>query len=101
MGNIAGLYKSIIADPRLKGCKPAIIIIGEKDEVYISIKDAAQVAKLSTERLRGLVSENRIDAIKPGGRDLFVSLASVDKFVSEGRKEPGRPRHDSLDKSKR
>lgn len=101
MGNIAGLYKSIIADPRLKGCKPGVVLIGEDNEIYISIKDAAQVAKLSIERLRGLVSENRIDAIKPGGRDLFVSLTSVDRFLSDGRKEPGRPRHDSLGKPKR
>ena len=77
------LYQSLIADPRLKGHDPGAIIIAEDDEVFISIKVAADVAKLSPERLRGLVSENRLDAIKPGGRDLFISLRSVDEYLSD------------------
>ena len=85
------LYQSLIADPRLKGHDPGAIIIAEDDEVFISIKVAADVAKLSPERLRGLVSENRLDAIKPGGHDLFISLNSLETYLTEGRKEPGRP----------
>lgn len=85
------LYQSLIADPRLKGIKPGVIIIDKDDEIFIPIKVAAKIAKLSPERLRGLVYENRLDAIKPGGHDLFVSLNSVEEYLTEGRKEPGRP----------
>ncbi len=89
------LYQSLIADPRLKGYEPGAIIVAEDDEIYISMKVAAKVAKLSPARLRGLVSENRLDVIKPGGRDLFISLNSIDYYLSEGRKLSGRPRIDS------
>ena len=89
MGNGVSLYESLAADPRLKGHKPDGIFVDENDVVYISIKDAVIVSKLSPERLRGLVSESRLDAIKPGGRDLLISLESVDKYLAEGRKPPG------------
>lgn len=91
MGNESNLYQSLASDPRLRGCKPNAIIIDDDNQIYISIKDAAVVAKLSVERLRGLVSENRLTGFKPGGRDLFVSLDSVDAYLTDGRQTPGRP----------
>ncbi len=95
MGNDVSLHKSLTADPRLKGYRPNAIVIDEQDNIYISVQDAASVAKLSPERIRGLVSESRLTSIKPGGHDLFILLDSVDYFLTEGRKSPGRPRKDS------
>ncbi len=89
MGKSVSLYESLAADPRLKGHKPSGIFVDENNDIYISIKDAVKVSKLSAQRLRGLVSESRLDAIQPGGRDLFISLESVDKYLAEGRKPPG------------
>jgi hypothetical protein len=89
VGNDVSFYELLTADPRLKVHKPEGIFVDENDVVHISIKDAVNVSKLSPERLRGLVSESRLDAIKPGGRDLFISLASLDKYLAEGRKPPG------------
>ena len=91
MGNEKDLFQSLASDPRLRGCKPSAIIIDEDNQIYISIKDAALVAKLSVERLRGLVSEKRLTGFKPGGRDLFISLNSVDAYLTDGRQSPGRP----------
>ena len=101
MGNGVSFYESLAADPRLKGYKPSGIFVDENDEIYISIKDAAIVAKLSTERLRGLISESRLTSIKPGGRDLFISLDSLDKYLTEGRQPPGRPSIENPGKTKR
>lgn len=92
MGKATGLYQSLAADPLLKGYKPDAILIDENDDIYLSIKDAIHITKLSPERLRGLVSENRLDAIRPGGHDLFLSLKSINKYLTEGRKPPGRPK---------
>jgi len=92
--NAIGLYESLVADSRLKGYKPGAVLVDEDGKVYLSIKDAVHISKLSPERLRGLVSENRLDAIQPGGRDLFISLESVDRYLSIERREPGRPRKD-------
>ena len=94
MGNGVSLYESLAADPRLRGHRPNAIVIDEKDEIYISVQDAASVAKISPGRIRGLVSESRLTAIKPGGHDLFILLDSVDYFLTEGRKTPGRPQKD-------
>lgn len=91
MGDEKGLYQSLASDPRLRGCKPSAVIVDEANEIFISIKDAALVAKLSVERLRGLIGENRLSGLKPGGRDLFISLESVDTYLTEGRQSPGRP----------
>ena len=85
------LYEVLITNQFLSGYKPKIVIVDEHDEIYLSIKDTAQVTKLSPERLRGLVREKRLDAIKPGGHDLFISLNSAQQYVIEGRKNPGRP----------
>jgi hypothetical protein len=94
VGNVVSLHESLAADPRLRGHKPNAIVIDENDEIYISVQDAAAVAKLSPGRIRGLVSESRLVAIKPGGHDLFILLDSVDYFLTEGRKTPGRPPKD-------
>ena len=94
MGNVVSSYESLAADPRLRGHKPNALVIDENDEIYISVQDAAAVAKISPGRIRGLVSESRLVAIKPGGHDLFILLDSVDNFLTEGRKTPGRPRKD-------
>lgn len=91
MDNAAGLYRSIIADPRLRGYEPEAIVVDKGGEVFLSAKDAATIINLSPGRLRALVSENRLDAFKPGGHDLFISLHSIDRFIIEGRKAPGRP----------
>lgn len=94
MGNAEGLYESLTADLNLGGHKPRVIVVDRNNEIYISIKDAAIYAKLTTGRLRGLVSKERIKAIQPGGRDSFIGLNSLNEFLSSGRKEPGRPRKD-------
>ena len=94
MGKNVSFHESLAADPRLRGHKPDAIVIDKNDEIYISVQDAASVAQLSPGRIRGLVSESRLTAIKPGGHDLFILLDSVDYFLTEGRKTPGRPRKD-------
>jgi hypothetical protein len=67
VGNGVSLYESLATDPRFKGQKPDGIFVDENDVVYISIKDAVIESRLSPERLRGLVSESRLDAIKAHG----------------------------------
>lgn len=94
MGNVAGLYESIITDPRLRGHEPDSFVVDKAGEIYISAKDTATIINLSAGRLRALVSENRLDAFKPGGHDSFISLNSIDKFLIDGRKTPGRPPKD-------
>ncbi len=91
MGDEKSLYKAFIVDPLLQGYKPKVFVIGENDEIYLSVKDTAEVINLSPERIRGLVYEQRIEAIKPGGHDLFISLASAHKYVTKGKKQSGRP----------
>ena len=90
-----GLYESLAADLRLKGIEPEAILIDKDDHIFIAIRDAVEITQLSPERLRGLVSENRLQAVKPGGHDLFISLESIEQYLTEGRKPPGRPRKDA------
>ncbi len=87
-------YEALIADILLGGYKPKVVTVDENNEIYLSIKDTAHITQLSPERIRGLVREKRLDAIKPGGHDLFISLTSAHRYITEGRKQAGRPPKD-------
>lgn len=90
MRDDVSLYETIIAGQSLKGYEPNVFVVDKKGDIYLSIKDAANILELSPGRLRGLVPEKRLDAIQPGGRDLFISLSSILQYLEE-RKTPGRP----------
>lgn len=91
MRDDANHYQALITNQLLKGYKPEILLVNADDEIYLSVKDIAELIQLSPERIRGLVREGRLIAIKPGGHDLFISVASADHYVTEGRKTAGRP----------
>ena len=84
-------YRALITDQLLKGYKPEILLVNADDEIFLSVKDISELFKLSPERIRGLVREERLIAIKPGGHDLFISVASANQYITEGRKTAGRP----------
>lgn len=85
-------YNFISARLLLNGYKPRAMVVDQEGEIYLSMKDTAKITNLSPERLRGLVREDRLIAIKPGGYELFVSIASAMHYVAGGRRRPGRPR---------
>ncbi len=88
------LYETIIANQSLKGHEPNVFVVDKKGDIYLPIKDAANILELSPGRIRGLVPEKRLNAIQPGGRDLFISLSSIAQYIGE-RKRPGRPHKSS------
>ena len=87
-------YRALITDQLLKGYKPEILLVNADDEIFLSVKDISELFKLSPERIRGLVREERLIAIKPGGHDLFISVVSANQYITEGRKTAGRPPND-------
>ncbi len=88
-------YEALITNQPLQGLEPDVIVIDKQSEFFLSIKDAARVLELSSDRVRGLVREKRLEAKKPGGRDSFISLSSIGRYLEE-RKPPGRPHKDSF-----
>lgn len=86
------LYNAIVDGLPVGDFMPENVIVDQEGDIYVSVKDAAQLTGLSLERLRGLVWEQRLAAVKPGGHDLFVSLKSTIAYTTHGRKPPGRPR---------
>lgn len=90
MRNDVNPYWELIANQPLNEHEPNVIVVDKNGEFFISIKDAINVLDLSADWVRGLVHEKRLVAIKPGGRDLFISLSSIETYLEE-RKPPGRP----------
>lgn len=84
-------YQALVTNQLLKGYIPETLLVNSDDEIYLSVKDISEMLKLSPERIRGLVSEERLIAIKPGGHDLFISVASANTYITEGKKPAGRP----------
>lgn len=57
----------------------------------ISTNDAAKILGVSASRVRQLIIEGRLDAVKIG-RDRLLSKESVEKFATIPRERTGRPK---------
>jgi excisionase family DNA binding protein len=59
-------------------------------ENLFTTASAAQILGVSQPRIRQLIKDGRIPAEKRG-RDLLITQAALDRFISHGRKNVGRP----------
>jgi len=89
-------YSQIRRESGLKRHRPETLLIDQENNVYLSVEEMSEIVGLSPSRIRGLIAEDRIQAIKPAGHQLFVSVASTLEYLGEGRKPPGRPRKGSF-----
>lgn len=87
---VAHLY-SVLA--RILEHEPEGIVFDKDGMIHLSVEDTAEVIDLSPVRIQALVAENRVQAIRPSGHDLFISLSSALLYKTEGRMRPwGRRR---------
>lgn len=73
---------------------PEAIVVYRDGTIRASVNDIAEIVGRSQTRVKGWVSEKKVDATKPGGHDLFVSLAPAFSYiadVAEGKRRGGRP----------
>ena len=85
------LYEQMARVLPLMGARPDFFLVDKDGEVYLRRKDAAKVSKLSTDYIRQLEQE-RLDTVAPNGREKFVNLKSLVKYVLFDRQPVGRPR---------
>ncbi len=71
--------------------RPMFSVEDKEGSRYFFLTDAVEMSGLSKDRLRHLISANRVEAQKPGGRDLLVSETSLVAYLDHGRKKSGRP----------
>ena len=91
VGVFEKLHK-LTENSKAKEIQPEYLVINKEGELFLPVKETANLMDLSTSRVLALVSENRLKAIKPTGWENYILVQSAIDYLDTGRKQSGRPR---------
>lgn len=85
-------FRELTESPKAQEIQPKYLVVSSEGELFLPVKDTADLLGLSTSRVLALISEDRLAAVKLTGWENYVSVESAIDYVEAGRKLAGRPR---------